>query len=145
MKTLHKSNLERKTKKTKIKMSGIDVENEDLHALVLLASSSDSFGNLREEIEHQRRDDATTEILHRIQSNAVCVVELLQKMDAILTSENNTVRARATEVLAKCVRSMSVKTTEQQKGQEQQRVRESRSAISPVASPPVHSNQHKSL
>ena len=57
----------------------------------------DSFGNLREEIEQETRDDATTEILYRIQSNAVCVVELLQKMDAILTSENTTVRARATE------------------------------------------------
>ena len=106
-------------------MSGIHVENEDLRALVLLASSSDSFGNLREEIEQETRDDATTEILHRIQSNAVCVVELLQKMDAILTSENTTVRARATEVLAKCVRSVSVKTTEQQKEEQQQRVRES--------------------
>ena len=74
LKTLHKSNLERKTKKTKIKMSGIHVENKDLRALVLLASSSDSFGNLREEIEQETRDDATTEILHRIQSNAVCVV-----------------------------------------------------------------------
>ena len=95
-------------------------ENEDLRALVLLASSSDSFGNLREEIEQETRDDATTEILHRIQSNAVCVVELLQKMDAILTSENTTVRARATEVLAKCVRSVSVKTTEQQKEEQQQ-------------------------
>ena len=45
-------------------------------------------------------------------------------MDAILTSENTTVRARATEVLAKCVRSVSVKTTEQQKEEQQQRVRE---------------------